>query len=168
MTTARLTVALWVSFLAAGTTASAQPASAQPETTPPAASPPSTQPAADARPSPLNAPGQQYPMVDPQARAYFRIVAPEAKTVVVGLGRKVPLTKFDDGVWYAASEPLPVGFHYYNVYVDGTAFNDPAAQTFFGSSKWMSGIDIPDPDGAYYEAKDVPHGVVRIHPYHSK
>jgi enterochelin esterase family protein len=32
----------------------------------------------------------------------------------------------------------------------------------------MSAIEIPDPAGDYYQAKDVPHGIVRIHPYHSR
>src|SRR5207237_2608431 len=33
---------------------------------------------------------------------------------------------------------------------------------------WRTAIDIPDPAGRYYESKDVPHRVVRIHSYHSK
>lgn len=97
------------------------PALAQPAATPPATRP-TTQPAADARPNPLNAPGYRYPMVDPQGRAYFRIVAPDAQSVVIGVGRRFPLTKGEGGVWYGSSgDPLPVGFHYYNVYIDGAA-----------------------------------------------
>jgi enterochelin esterase family protein len=172
MTTARFTVALCVSFVAVGAASFGQPVPAAPGAAgapaAPAPAAPTTQPAADAKPSAVNAPGQQYPMVDSQGRAYFRIVAPEAKTVVVGVGRRIPLAKFDNGVWYGTSDPLPLGFHYSNVYIDGTPFNDPGTQSFFGSSKWMSAIEIPDPAGGYYEAKDVPHGVVRIHPYHSK
>jgi enterochelin esterase-like enzyme len=129
---------------------------------------PATQPAADARPSPLNAPGYEYPKVDSKAQATFRISAPNAKSVVVGLGKRFALTKGPDGVWMVTTSPLPLGFHYYNVYIDGTAFNDPGAQSFFGSSKWMSGIDIPDPAGDFYQSTDVPHGVVRIHTYYSK
>jgi enterochelin esterase-like enzyme len=153
-----------VSFIFAGAAAFGQAVPAASATTRPA----TTQPAPDARPSPLNAPGYQFPMVDPQGRAYFRISAPGAQSVVIGIGRRIPLTKGENGVWYGTSDPLPVGFHYYNVYIDGTAFNDPGTQTFFGSSKWMSAIDIPDPAGGYYETRDVPHGVVRIHSYHSK
>jgi enterochelin esterase-like enzyme len=126
------------------------------------------QPASDAKPSVLNAPGYPYPMVDSQGRATFRITAPNAQSVVVGVGRRFPLAKGEGGVWTATTEPLPVGFHYYSVLIDGAAFNDPGTQTFFGSSKWMSGIDIPDPAGDFYQAKDVPHGIVRIHPYYSK
>jgi enterochelin esterase family protein len=128
---------------------------------------PATQPASDAKPSVLNAPGYQYPMVDSKGRATFRITAPNAQSVVVSLGR-FPLTRGENGVWTGTTGPLPVGFHYYSVLIDGAAFNDPGTQTFFGSSKWMSAIDIPDPAGDFYQAKDVPHGTVRIHPYHSR
>src|SRR4051794_7499564 len=125
MTSARINVALLVSFLAVDATALGQAAPATSATTRP-----TTQPAADARPSPLNAPGYQYPMVDPAGRASFRIVAPSAQSVVIGVGRRIPLTKGEDGVWSGTSDPLPVGFHYYNVYIDGTAFNDPGTQSF--------------------------------------
>jgi enterochelin esterase-like enzyme len=135
---------------------------------PAVAAPAAPQPAPDAKPSVLNAPGYEYPMVDSQCRATFRITAPNAQSVVVSVGRRFPLTKGENGVWTGTTDPLPVGFHYYSVLIDGAAFNDPGTQTFFGSSKWMSGIDIPDPAGDFYQAKDVPHGIVRIHPYYSK
>jgi enterochelin esterase-like enzyme len=168
MSSTRISLPLLVSFFVGCAPALSQPSTPPPTTQP--AKQPTTQPAPDARPSPLNAPGYQYPMVDPQGRAYFRIAAPNAQSVVIGIGRRFPLTKGENGVWYGSSgDPLPVGFHYYNVYVDGTAFNDPGTQSFFGSSKWMSALDIPDPSaGGFYDAKDVPHGVVRIHSYHSK
>src|SRR4051794_30641162 len=54
---------------------------------------PATQPAADARPSPLNAPGFEYPKVDSKAQATFRINAPKAQSVVVGLGKRFALAK---------------------------------------------------------------------------
>ena len=179
MTSARVAVALFVLCICGGMTALCQDNPAATATAPPAARPTSPQtvapatttpPPADAKPSPLNAPGYQYPMVDPQGRAYFRISAPSAQSVFIGIGRRFALAKGEDGVWSGSSgDPLPVGFHYYNVYVDGAAFNDPSTQSFFGSSKWMSAVDIPDPTANnFYDAKDVPHGVVRIHPYLSK
>jgi enterochelin esterase family protein len=148
----RAAVVAWV-VVQLATTASAQPASA---------------PAADANPSALNAPGRQYPMVDSTGRAVFRVVAPDAKSVSVSLGR-LNLTRDDAGTWTGTTaNPLAVGFHYYSILIDGVAVNDPGTQTFFGSSKWMSAIEIPDPAGDFYQPKDVPHGVVRIHPYYSK
>src|SRR4051794_37837069 len=126
------------------------------------------QPPSDARPSVLNAPGHDYPMVDSQLRGLFRITAPDAQSVVVSVGKRFPLTKGENGMWTGTTDPLPVGFHYYSVLIDGASVNDPGTQAFFGGSKWTSAIEIPDPAGDYYRAKDVPHGTVRIHPYHSK
>src|SRR5207237_5265135 len=85
---------------------------------------------------------------------------------VVSLGRHA-LAKDANGVWTGTTDPLPAGFHYYSISIDGAPVNDPGTQTFFGASKWMSAIEIPDPEGAFYQARDVPHGVVRIHPYYS-
>ncbi len=40
----------------------------------------------DFKPSTLNQPGQQYPQVNSQGYARFRVLAPEAKSVTVSLG----------------------------------------------------------------------------------
>ena len=40
----------------------------------------------DFKPSTKNQPGQQYPMVNSQGYARFRVVAPQAQSVVVSLG----------------------------------------------------------------------------------
>ena len=58
----------------------------------------------DFKPSTLNQPGQEYPMVNSQNYARFRIIAPDAKSVVVSLGLGgtrggTPLTKAEDGSW---------------------------------------------------------------------
>jgi len=47
---------------------------------------------------------------------------------------------------------------------------DPGAQTFFGTARWISGIEIPSPvaEDSFYEIKDVPHGDVRSVLYFSK
>ncbi len=83
--------------------------------------------------------------------------APDAQSVVIELGGRYPLTKDENGVWTGATRPLPVGFHYYSVLIDGAAFNDPGTQTFFGVSKWLWAIEVPDPAGGFYQANDVPH-----------
>jgi enterochelin esterase-like enzyme len=119
----------------------------------------------DFKPSTLNQPGQEYPQVNSQGYARFRIHAPAADSVRVslGLGGKggTKLTKAEDGSWTGTTEgPLDEGFHYYNVKIDGGKFNDPGALNFYGSVRWESGIEIPAHDQDFYEMKDVPHGHV--------
>lgn len=121
----------------------------------------------DFKPSTLNQPGQEYPQVNSQGYARFRIMAPEAKTVVVSLGLGgtrggTPLTKNEDGSWTGTTAgPLEEGFHYYRLTVDGGTFNDPGTLNFYGSTRWESGIEIPAHDQDFYALKNVPHGKVQ-------
>jgi enterochelin esterase-like enzyme len=122
----------------------------------------------DFKPSVLNQPGQEYPQVNSQRYARFKISAPAADSVRVslGLGGKggTKLVKASDGFWIGTTAgPLDEGFHYYNVNIDGGKFNDPGALNFYGSVRWESGIEIPAHDEDFYALKDVPHGnVVQI------
>ena len=117
-------------------------------------------------PSELNQPGQQYPMVNSQGYARFRIEAPDATSVRVSLGLGgqggTVLTKGEDGVWMGTTAgPMDEGFHYYHIFVDGGMFNDPGTENFYGSTRQESGIEIPAHDRAFYEERDVPHGNVQ-------
>jgi enterochelin esterase-like enzyme len=112
----------------------------------------------DAKPASTNAPGQEYPKVDSQRRATFRIYAPDAKTVRV---LNTDLTKGDDGYWTGTTQPLDPGFHYYTMSIDGVAVADPNSQGFFGAGTVRSGIEIPDSGVDFYDLKDVPHGEIR-------
>lgn len=117
----------------------------------------------DFKPSTLNQPGQQYPQVNSQRYARFRILAPEAQSVKVGLGRGgTTVAKADDGSWMGTTAaPLDEGFHYYHLTVDGGTFNDPGTLNFYGSTRWESGIEVPAHDQDFYALKDVPHGRVQ-------
>ncbi len=124
------------------------------------------QPVEDFKPSPLNQPGQQYPQVNSQRYARFRVVAPQAQSVRVSLGLGgrggTILTKAEDGSWMGTTAgPLDEGFHYYRLTVDGGTFNDPGTLNFYGSVRWESGIEIPAHDQDFYALKDVPHGRVQ-------
>jgi enterochelin esterase-like enzyme len=122
----------------------------------------------DFKPSTLNQPGKEYPQVNSQGYARFRIEAPAADSVRVSLGLRgrggTKLTKMEDGSWMGTTEgPLDEGFHYYHLNVDGGTFNDPGTLNFYGSTRWESGIEIPAHDQDFYALKDVPHGnVVQI------
>ena len=120
----------------------------------------------DFKPSTLNQPGQQYPQVNSQGYARFRILAPQAQSVTVGLGLGgrggTPLTKGDDGAWVGTTaDPMEEGFHYYHLTVDGGTFNDPGTGNFYGSTRWESGIEVPAHDQDFYALKNVPHGKVQ-------
>lgn len=119
----------------------------------------------DFKPSSLNQPQQEYPQVNSQGYARFKILAPAADSVRVSLGLGgrggTKLTKGEDGFWTGTTAgPLDEGFHYYNVKIDGGKFNDPGALNFYGSVRWESGIEIPAHDQDFYALKDVPHGKV--------
>jgi GH35 family endo-1,4-beta-xylanase/enterochelin esterase-like enzyme len=116
-------------------------------------------------PSELNQPGQQYPQVNSQGYARFRIEAPDAQAVSVSLGLGgqggTQLKKTYDGSWVGTTAgPMDEGFHYYHLTVDGGTLNDPGTCNFYGSTRWESGIEIPAHDKDFYAMKNVPHGKV--------
>ncbi len=121
-------------------------------------------PKEDFRPNELNQQGQEYPQVNSEGYARFRIVAPDAKSVIVSLGLGgrggTVLRKDKDGVWTGTTEgPMDEGFHYYHLTIDGATVNDPGTNNYFGSTRWESGIEIPAPDQDFYALRtDIPHG----------
>ena len=120
----------------------------------------------DFQPSPKNQPGQEYPMVNSQGYARFRVDAPAAKSVVVSLGLGgqggTVLRKNKDGVWEGTTAgPMDEGFHYYHLSIDGAILNDPGTLNYYGSTRWESGIEIPAHDQDFYAMKNVPHGKVQ-------
>ena len=129
-------------------------------------------PIEDFKPSELNQPGQQYPMVNSQGYARFRVEAPQAKSVLVSLGLGgtggTVLQKGKDGFWYGTTDgPMDEGFHYYHLTIDGGVVNDPGAKNYYGSCRWESGIEIPAHDRDFYALKNVPHGNVQKIIFHS-
>jgi len=123
----------------------------------------------DAKSAGSNVLGQQYPKIDSERHAEFRLRAPDAVRVQLDIGgHRYDMTKNDQGVWSVVTPPLVVGFHYYAIIVDGVSVADPASESFFGVSKMMSGIEVPSPGEDFYDAKNVPHGEVREHWYYSK
>ena len=121
-------------------------------------------PKEDFRPNELNQQGQEYPQVNSEGYARFRIDAPDAKSVIVSLGLGgrggTVLHKDKDGVWTGTTEgPMDEGFHYYHLTIDGATVNDPGTNNYFGSTRWESGIEIPAHDQAFYALRsDIPHG----------
>jgi enterochelin esterase-like enzyme len=138
-------------FLFTGTICMAQAPQAQ--QAPPPPPPPGSKPAS------TNIVGAEYPRIDSLRRAHFRLRAPEATSVVVSLG-KTELKKGEDGFWTGVTSPLDPGFHYYNLRINGVDVNDLYSETFFGSGRVMSGIEVPEEGVDFYDIKKVPHGDV--------
>ncbi|MFC1551172.1 alpha/beta hydrolase [Candidatus Latescibacterota bacterium] len=124
-------------------------------------------PTADSQPSSINIAGQQYPRVDSELRAIFRIHAPDAGSIEISLGNTA-LTKGDDGFWAGATGPLDPGFHYYQLVIDGVRVSDPATESFYGTGRMSSAVEVPEAGVDFYTVKDVPHGDIRLNRYFSK
>ena len=119
--------------------------------------------------SPYNLSGAKYPRIETDSRVTFRFNAPNAQKVQVSIVN-VPfdMVKGNDGVWTYTSEPQDKGYHNYWMIVDGVIVIDPATNAFMGYGHMCNGFEIPDPDGSFYQIKDVPHGNVLIENYYSK
>ena len=115
-------------------------------------------------------PGNEFPKVDKEGRAYFKINAPQARKVIVDIcNKKYDMQSDGKGNFTAITDPLPVGFHYYFMNINGVNFVDPATETFFGCNRESGGIEIPEgPEGDYYRPQlGVPAGSVRSIYYYS-
>ena len=126
---------------------------------------------ADAFLAETTVPGNEFPKIDKEGRAYFRLNAPEArgKVVVDICSKKYDMQPDGKGSYMAVTDPLPVGFHYYFMNIGGVNFIDPATETFFGCNREAGGIEIPEgPEGDYYRPQQgVPAGQVRSLYYYS-
>ncbi|QDV36213.1 alpha/beta hydrolase [Tautonia plasticadhaerens] len=120
------------------------------------------------KPASSNQGGKEYPQVNSEGRARFRIVAPEARSVRVPEWGGIDLTKGEDGAWVGTTRPLDEGFHYYRINIDGADVPDPGSKPFYGAGRWGSAIEIPAEDQDFYAVEDVPHGQLREVLYHSE
>ena len=123
----------------------------------------------DFKPSSVNQPGKEYPQVNSEGRVRVSISAPEALKVQLDIGGvKYDLAKDEKGVWTGESAPQDLGFHYYQLNIDGASVPDPGSKYFYGAGRWGSGIEIPAPDQDFYALKNVPHGQLIEKLYFSK
>jgi enterochelin esterase-like enzyme len=121
------------------------------------------------------------PVVHPDGRVTFRLIAPMARKVQIepicgmpsdngynGLGKEIyDMTKDENGLWSVTTPPAVPGLHGYWLVVDGVRVNDTATNSFGGKMK-TCGVEIPEPGVDFYDIKDVPHGQVRMVWYYSK
>jgi enterochelin esterase-like enzyme len=107
----------------------------------------------------------------------FRLKAPDARTVslagvamLVALGQEtpVPFQKGADGVWSLTVGLLRPDMYIYYLVVDGVQVADPSNTVAgFTAMPPYSQLVVHADSPAYYDARDVPHGTVARHVYHS-
>lgn len=116
------------------------------------------------------------PEVNPDRTVTFRLRAPQAPSVeLVGevLQGKGPqaMTKGDDGVWSITIGPLPPEIWIYNFRVAGVELPDPNNISIMPRATptaISSFVEVPGDGPAFYDARPVPHGQVRMVLYESK
>ena len=111
--------------------------------------------------------------IQPNGDVIFRMRAVDAASVEVEFGdrgKKVTLVKGEDGIWEgtlpydsACSGPKAINF-----LVDGAVVINPYCPSYFGYSRMINYVDIPDPGTQFCLMRDVPHGSVSWEFYWSK
>lgn len=107
----------------------------------------------------------------------FRLKAPKASSVslagvavltALGQAKPVPFVQGADGIWTLTVGPLAPDMYVYHLLVDGVQMADPN-NTVGGVTAMppYSQLVIHDAGPAYYDARNVPHGTVTRHVYHS-
>jgi enterochelin esterase-like enzyme len=122
------------------------------------------------------------PQVNPDKTVTLRFRAPNAKSVEL-IGEiegkpSYPMTKDEaTGIWSVTIGPLPHDVYNYQFRVDaangqsGVIAMDPqnpSVKLGFGGFPSASMFEIPGDGLEFDDAKDVPHGTVRLETYHSK
>lgn len=119
------------------------------------------------------------PEVHDDGTVTFRLRAPNAKevklpsgSILATLGKgndPIPFTRGDDGVWTLTIGPLEPDMYAYHFNVDGMQIADPSnTYAAFTAMPPYSQLIVHGKEPAYYDAKNVPHGNVTRHIYHSK
>jgi len=123
--------------------------------------------------APLNS-----PEVSDDQMVTFRLKAPEAKevkvtdgTILAALGRgrePLSLVKGEDEIWSITVGPFKPDMYAYHFNVDGMQICDPSnTMAAFTAMPPYSQLIVHGDGPAYYDAKNVPHGNVTRHIYHS-
>lgn len=123
--------------------------------------------------APLNS-----PYVRDDRTVVFRLRAPSANSVrlVSGAiqtalgtnGQSLSFTKGDNGIWTLTLGPLRADMYAYHLNVDGVQMADPNnTYAAFTAMPPYSELIVHGDGPAYYDARNVPHGTVTRHVYHS-
>ncbi|WP_229310969.1 esterase [Larkinella soli] len=117
------------------------------------------------------------PEVHDDHRVTFRLKAPEARQVQLTGGpillalkadQPIPFRKETDSLWTLTVGPVKPDMYVYRLIVDGVTVVDPNnTLTGFSDQPGYSQLVVHGDGPAYYDARNVPHGTVTRHVYHS-
>lgn len=94
--------------------------------------------------APTNMHGSDFPRIDKDNRAYFRCYAPDVKRLQADVcGKKYEMVMDEHGWWSVKTDPLPVGFHYYFLLVDGFRVVDPLRAPSSVVAAWRAASRYP-------------------------
>jgi enterochelin esterase-like enzyme len=120
------------------------------------------------KPAQTNVRSNQCPCILPDLKVFFRVDAKDADKVQIDLGKVYDMKKDEKGTWSVTTDPQVPGFHYYSLVIDGVKVSDPASDSFYGTGRMSSAIDIPEAGTDFYTVKNVPHGEISNKVYFSK
>ena len=105
--------------------------------------------------------GEQGADILPDGRVHFRIIAPEAHSVVIDrFGTVFALKEAGDGAWEGTFD-LGSGFLYFFLKIDGADVLCPYLPIGYGCCRPMNFVDVPVKDMAGWDDLDgIPHGAV--------
>ena len=115
-----------------------------------------------------NRDGEQGAEILPDGKVRFRIIAKDAKEVVIDrFGSLYPLSPTGDGAWEGTFD-LGTGFLYFFLKVDGADVLCPYLPIGYGCCRPMNFVDVPVEDMKGWDDLDgVEHGAVTRHYYPS-
>ena len=108
-----------------------------------------------------NRDGEQYAEVLPDGKVHFRIIAKDAKEVVIDrFGTLFPLSPVEDGAWEGTFN-MGTGFLYFFLKVDGADVLCPYLPIGYGCCRPMNFVDVPVADmEGWDDLEGVEHGAV--------
>jgi enterochelin esterase-like enzyme len=121
---------------------------------------------------------ENSPEVRDDRTATFRLKAPAAREVslsgvalltALGAGNKaIPFKKDENGMWTLTVGPLKPDMYQYHFIVDGVTIADPNNTVAgFTAMPPFSTLIVHGDGPAYYDARNIPHGLVTRHVYYS-
>ena len=115
-----------------------------------------------------NRDGEQGAEILPDGKVRFRIIAKDAKEVVIDrFGTIFPLEKAEDGYWEGTFD-MGGGFLYFFLKVDGADVLCPYLPIGYGCCRPMNFVDVPVKDmEGWDDLEGIPHGAVTRHYYPS-